>query len=182
MKRDVICKITCFPKTVKGENVRKNKQVRHMNTEQCLTWESFICMWAKTWRKPTTASHKRLWARLCWFPVHGPCGGRNTSHVNWYANKQTRKQGSLSCNYTDLYVLSEWVEHLLGHTDGLREVLLTVFVDHCLPGVEPIEVTDGLLKTRQHERVGGKNWLTFESRFSVLAIHINSQCKKMYFY
>lgn len=29
-------------------------------------------MWAKTWRKPTTASHRRLWARLCWFPLHGP--------------------------------------------------------------------------------------------------------------
>lgn len=38
----------------------------------CYTRESFICMWAKTWRNPTTASHSRLWARLCWFPVHGP--------------------------------------------------------------------------------------------------------------
>lgn len=36
------------------------------------TWDSFICMWANTWRKPTTASHSLLCARLCWLPVHGP--------------------------------------------------------------------------------------------------------------
>ena len=39
---------------------------------QCFTWDSFICMLAKTCRKPTTASHSLLWARLCWFPIHGP--------------------------------------------------------------------------------------------------------------
>ena len=37
------------------------------------TWESFICMLANTWRNPTTASHSLLWARLCWFPMQGPC-------------------------------------------------------------------------------------------------------------
>lgn len=53
------------------------------------TWESFICICAKTWRNPTTASHRRLWARLCWFPVHGPCV--NTLTV-WAASlKQTSR-------------------------------------------------------------------------------------------
>lgn len=37
------------------------------------TWDSFICMFAKTCKKPTTASHSLLWAKLCWFPIHGPC-------------------------------------------------------------------------------------------------------------
>lgn len=41
------------------------------------TWESFICMLANTWRKPTTASHSLLWARLCWFPMQGPYGEKD---------------------------------------------------------------------------------------------------------
>ena len=43
------------------------------------TWDSFICMWANTWRKPTTASQSLLWAKLCWLPVQGP----------WARNRQT---------------------------------------------------------------------------------------------
>lgn len=67
------------------------------------TWDNFICMWANTCRKPTTASHKRLCAKLCWLPVHGPynnklsqfhCTGRCvTLHKQWcktiFSNKKT---------------------------------------------------------------------------------------------
>lgn len=46
----------------------------------CPTCDSFICMWANTWRKPTTASQSRLWARLCWLPVQGPCRETHEQH------------------------------------------------------------------------------------------------------
>ena len=34
---------------------------------------------------------------------------------------------------TDLYVLSECVEDLFGHFNGLREVLLAMCINHILP-------------------------------------------------
>lgn len=43
------------------------------------TCDNFICMLAKTCKKPTTASHSLLWARLCWFPMHGPWRAQRTT-------------------------------------------------------------------------------------------------------
>lgn len=51
----------------------------------CGTCASFIIMWAKTWRKPTMASHSLLWASDCWLPVQGP----------WWGGR-----GNLRCYYT----------------------------------------------------------------------------------
>lgn len=50
----------------------------------------------------------------------------------------------------DLYVLSERVENLFGHFDGLGEVVLTVYIDHILPWVVPVEVTDWLLWNKKN--------------------------------
>lgn len=44
-----------------------------------------------------------------------------------------------------LNVLCEGVEDLLGHPDGLGEVVLPLIINHILPRVIPVEVTDGLL-------------------------------------
>lgn len=43
---------------------------------------------------------------------------------------------------TNLNVLSERVEDLLGHFDGLGEVVLAMFINHILPRVVPVEITD----------------------------------------
>lgn len=48
-------------------------------------------------------------------------------------------------NLTDLYVLRERVEDLLGHFDGFGEVVLAVYINYILPWVVPVEVTDWLL-------------------------------------
>ena len=47
--------------------------------------------------------------------------------------------------WSHLDVLRQRIEHLLGHVDGLGEVPLSLLVDHLLPRVVPVEVTDGLL-------------------------------------
>lgn len=49
------------------------------------TWDNFICMLAKTCKNPTTASHSLLWAKLCWFPMHGPW---STQQRNISAHRQ----------------------------------------------------------------------------------------------
>jgi hypothetical protein len=58
---------------------------RLLSKKAQFTCDNFICMFAKTCRKPTTASHNLLWARLCWFPMHGPWN--KTSAIvkcNWW--------------------------------------------------------------------------------------------------
>lgn len=47
---------------------------------------------------------------------------------------------------TYLYVLSQCVEDLFGHLDGLGEVVLAMYINHILPWVVPVEVTDWLLQ------------------------------------
>lgn len=42
---------------------------------------------------------------------------------------------------TDLYVLSESIEDLLGCADGLGETLPPVGINHGLPRVKPVEIT-----------------------------------------
>lgn len=60
--------------TPRSEDWLSISQQWHVQGMGHSTWESFICILAKTWRKPTTASHSLLWARLCWLPMQGPCG------------------------------------------------------------------------------------------------------------
>ena len=50
----------------------RSKTAESSSKEFTESFESFNWSWAKTWRKPTTASHKREWARVTWFPWHGP--------------------------------------------------------------------------------------------------------------
>lgn len=60
--------------TPRSEDRLSISQQWHVQGMGHSTWDSFICILAKTWRKPTTASHSLLWARLCWLPMQGPCG------------------------------------------------------------------------------------------------------------
>lgn len=46
-----------------------------------------------------------------------------------------------------LDVLCQAVEHLLGHRHGFGEIPLARLINDVLPGVVPVEVTDGLLRT-----------------------------------
>ena len=119
------------------------------------TWDSFICMLANTCKKPTTASHSLLWAKLCWFPIHGPWRTER-----WWENIYIRWKyiESLHCIYLTvltegssssyLNILSQWVEYLLGNRQSFGEVEFSSLVDDIFAGVVPVEVTDGFLNNR----------------------------------
>ena len=66
----------------------------------------------------------------------------------WWGGREERE---VSCFcLTDLDVLSETAEDLLGHHDCPTEVLLAGMVNHILVAVVPVEVHDGLLKAPNH--------------------------------
>lgn len=125
---------------------------------QC-TWESFICMLANTCKKPTTASHSLLWARLCWFPIHGPWGQNGR---RWWERQKTKylmkvinvyiadltvlTENSHSC----LNILSEWVEYLFSYRQSFGEVDFSSLINDVFARVVPIEVTDRFLKEEDH--------------------------------
>lgn len=109
------------------------------------TWDSFICICAKTCRKPTTASHRRLWARLCWFPVQGPWNHTAITEMTglrlrFFPHVEDRPY---------LNVLCESVEDLFGYIDCFGEIPLALFIDDVFPRVVPVEIADGLLRTRR---------------------------------
>ena len=51
--------------------------------------------------------------------------------------------------YSDLYVLCESPEHLLGHFESLKEVFPARQVDGLVVRIVPVEVGDGLLQTKE---------------------------------
>ncbi len=51
--------------------------------------------------------------------------------------------------HSDLYVLCECPEDLLGHFESLEKVLPPLQVDGLVVGVVPVEVRDGLLQPQQ---------------------------------
>lgn len=62
--------------------------------------------------------------------------------------------------HSDLYVLRERPEHLLGHLEGFEEVLPARQVNGLIVGVVPVEIGDGLLETQEvvhsaHDDVDG---------------------------
>lgn len=66
-------------------------------------------MWAKTCRKPTTASHNLLWARDCWFPVQGPWKLTHTlgNEDNIQKILQIWKTSFFLCNQTKYFKKSK---------------------------------------------------------------------------
>lgn len=66
------------------------------------TCASFIIMWAKTWRKPTIASHSLLWARDCWLPLHGPWNKR-LCVIGKTAKASTLYKGLICSSVTWIY-------------------------------------------------------------------------------
>lgn len=48
--------------------------INSLSSSSCSgSFDSLSCMWANINRKPPTASHRRLWAKVSWLPWHGPC-------------------------------------------------------------------------------------------------------------
>lgn len=109
----------------------------HLVKGHWLTWDSFICMWANTWRKPTTASHSLLCARLCWLPVQGPCSmniDHDSNHLEsfiWLNKTLGKEKNKLSAYISVCQLLiydergTKWKRH------SRNKVPLTVTV---LPG------------------------------------------------
>lgn len=64
-------------------------------------------------------------------------------------------------HHTDLYVLRQGVEDLLGHCQGPGEVPLACFIHDILPRVVPVEITYGFLIRRN-----GKNGLVLRMKES----------------
>lgn len=57
----------------------------------------------------------------------------NSYKVKFQTNMRVKRQKVDISMPTDLYVLSECVEDLFGHFNGLREVLLAMCINHILP-------------------------------------------------
>lgn len=146
-----------------GPNTLKKQQVLLCKStcKPAHTWDNFICMLANTCRKPTTASHSRLWARLCWFPMHGPWGKKTRSRWRDRTKKILVSERAVikTCFFPRsvemmllfyLYVLRQRVENLLGHWQSSGEVPLSGLVDDVFTGVVPVKVTDGFLRHRQY--------------------------------
>lgn len=113
-------------------------------------------MLANTCKKPTTASHSLLCAKLCWFPIQGPCEkheerhmmrGKKTKHqinirYRWEQNQKSFIEGAA----LHLNVLSERVEYLLCNIQSFGEVDFPSLINDILARVVPVEVTNGFLK------------------------------------
>lgn len=103
-------------------------------------------MWANTCRNPTTASQRRLCARLCWFPVQGPWRAEVLLEPWTERWRQDCPSPPRLSRRPYLDVFCEAIEHLFSHRHGLGKVSLALLLNDILAGVVPVEITDGLLQ------------------------------------